>query len=109
PNPDKEQQFNRSYNPSTDAKNDGNIIVFDTQRSKVIRVLTIPQVRGVVVAQSLKKVYAADSYDNIVYAIEEKTFKAVPIHLQTNDGPDSIEYDASDHLIFVSNPGRPAN
>src|SRR2546421_211094 len=109
PSPAKEQQANRSFNPSIDAKNDGNIVVFDTQRSKVIRILNIPQVRGVVVAQNLKKVYAADSYDNIVYAIDERTFKAVPIHLQTNDGPDSIEYDASDHLIFVSNPGRPAN
>jgi hypothetical protein len=109
PNPDKEPQFNRRFNPSTYAKSDGNIIVFDTRRSKVTRILNIPQVRGVVVAQNLKKVYAADSYDDIVYAIDEKTFKAVPIHLQTNDGPDSVEYDASDHLIFVSNPGRPAN
>jgi hypothetical protein len=109
PSPAKEQQVNRSFNPSTDAKNDGNIIVFDTQRSKVIRLLNIPQVRGVVVAQNLRKVYAADSYDDIVYAIDENTFKAVPIHLQSNDGPDSIEYDAADHLIFVSNLGRPTN
>jgi hypothetical protein len=109
PNPTKEQQFNRRFNPSTDTKNNGNIIVFDTQRSKVIRLLNIPQVRGIVVAQNLKKVYAADSYDDIIYAIDEKTFKAVPIHLRTNDSPDSIEYDASDHLIVVSNPGRPAN
>jgi hypothetical protein len=109
PSPAKEQQVNRSFNPSTDAKNDGNIVVFDTQHSKVIRILNIPQVRGVVVAQNLKKVYAADSYDNIVYAIDEKTFKAVPIHMQSNDAPDSIEYDTSDHLIFVSNLGRPAN
>jgi hypothetical protein len=109
PNPAKEQQANRGFNPATDAKTDGNIIVFDTQRSKVVRLLNIPQVRGVVVAQNLKKVYAADSYDDIVYAIDEKTFKAVPIHLQRNDGPDSIEYDAADHLIFVSNLGRPTN
>jgi hypothetical protein len=109
PNPAKEQQANHRFNPSTDAKTDGNIIVFDTRRSTVSRILNIPQVRGIVVAPDLKKVYAADSYDNIVYAVDEKTFKAVPIHLQTNDAPDSIEYDASDHLIFVSNLGSPAN
>jgi DNA-binding beta-propeller fold protein YncE len=97
------------FNPSTDAKDDGNIIVFDTQRSRVVRLLNIPQVRGIVVASDLKKVYAADSYDNIVYAIDEITFRAVPIHLQTNDAPDSMEYDAPDHMVFVSNIGRPAN
>ena len=109
PNPAKEQQANHRFNPSTDAKNDGNIIVFDTRRSTVIRILNIPQVRGIVVVPDLKKVYAADSYDNAVYAIDEKTFKAFPIHLQKNDAPESIEYDASDHLIFVSNLGSPAN
>jgi DNA-binding beta-propeller fold protein YncE len=109
PNPAKEQQANRHFNPSTDAKTDGNVIVVDTRHSKVIRILNIPQVRGVVVAPDLGKVYAADSYDNIVYAIDEKTFKSAAIHLQTNDAPDSIEYDASDHSVFVSNPGRPTN
>jgi DNA-binding beta-propeller fold protein YncE len=109
PNPAKEQQVNHMFNPSIDATNDGNVIVFDTRRSRVIRLLNIPQVRGIVVAPDLEKVYAADSYDNIVYAIDEKTFKAVPIHLQTNDAPDSMEYDATDHLVLVSNLGRPAN
>jgi DNA-binding beta-propeller fold protein YncE len=109
PNPAKEQQVNRMFNPSTDAKTDGNIVVFDTRHSKVIRLLNIPQVRGIVVAPDLEKVYAADSFHDIIYTIDEKTFNAVPIHLQTNDSPDSMEYDVSDHLVFVSNPGRPAN
>src|SRR5437764_1081932 len=109
PKPAREQLINRSFNPATDAKKDGNIIVFDTRRSKVVRLLNLPQVRGVVVAPDIGKVYAADGYDDIVYAIDEKTSKAVPIHLQKYDGPDALEYDAIDHLIFVSNPGTPVN
>jgi DNA-binding beta-propeller fold protein YncE len=66
-------------------------------------------VTGVVAAPGLGKVYANDSNDDTVYVIDEKTFKAVPIHLQTNDRPDGIDYDATDHLIFVSNPGKPTN
>jgi DNA-binding beta-propeller fold protein YncE len=109
PNPDKEQLVNRSFNPDTDAKTDGNIVVFDTRRSKVVRILDIPQVTGVVAAPDLGKVYANDNNDDTVYAIDEKTFKAVPIHLQKNDGPDGIDYDAQDHVIFVSSPGSPVN
>ena len=109
PKPAREQLINRSFNPVTDAKTDGNIIVFDTQRSKVVKILNIPQVRGVVVAPDIEKVYTADGNDDIIYAVDEKTFKAVPIHLQKNDGPDALEYDAANHLIFVSNPGKPIN
>jgi hypothetical protein len=109
PSPDREQQVNPRFNPDTDAKTDGNIIIFDTQQQKVVGLLNIPQVAGIVVAPDLKKVYAADANDAIIYAINERTFKAIPIQLQTNDGPDGMEYDPTDHLIFVSNPGNPAN
>jgi DNA-binding beta-propeller fold protein YncE len=109
PNPVKEQLVNRSFNPDTDAKTDGNIIVFDTRRSKVVRILDIPQVTGIDAAPDLGKVYANDNNDDTVYAIDEKTFKVVPIHLQKNDRPDGIDYDATDHVIFVSSPGSPVN
>lgn len=109
PSPDREQQVNPNFDPSTDVETDGNIIVFDTQQQKVVGLLNIPQVAGLVVAPDLKKVYAADSNDDIIYAIDEQTFKAIPIQIQHNDGPDGMEYDPTDHLIFVSNPGNPAN
>src|SRR5258706_5448788 len=109
PSPDRERQVNPRFDPDTDAKTDGNIIVFDTQQQEVIRLLNIPQVSGIVIAPDLAKVYAADSNDAIIYAINEQTFKAIPIQLQPHDGPDGMEYDPTDHLIFVSNPGNPAN
>ena len=109
PNPDRERQVNPRFDPGTDAKTDGNIIVFDTLQQKVVRLLNISQVSGIVIAPDLEKVYAADSNDAIIYAINEQTFKAIPIQLQPDDGPDGMEYDPTDHLIFVSNPGNPAN
>ncbi len=109
PSPDREQQVNPDFDPATDARTDGNVIVFDTVRKKVIGLLDIPQVAGIVIAPDLQKVYAADSNDNIIYSINEFTLHATPIELQANDSPDALEYDKTDHLIFVSNPGTPAN
>lgn len=109
PAPDREQQVNPNFNPDTDAKTDGNIVVFDTRQYKVVGLLNIPQVAGVVVAPDLLKVYAADANDNIIYDIDERTLKATPIQLQDNDSPDGITYDEVDHLIIVSNPGTPPN
>ena len=107
PSPDREQQVNPRFNPDTDAKNDGNIIIFDMQQKKVVGLLNIPQVAGIVFAPDLQKFYAADANDNIIYAIQEKTLRYTPIKLQDNDGPDGLAYDQNDHLILVSNPGNP--
>ena len=107
PAPDREQQVNPNFNPDTDAKTDGNIVVFDTKQYKVVGLLNIPQVAGIVVAPDLQKVYAADANDNLIFAIDERTLKYTPIKLQDNDSPDGVAYDEVDHLIFVSNPGTP--
>ncbi len=109
PNPDREAQVNRHFNPDTDAKTDGNVIVFDTQQKKVVGLLNIPQVTGIVIAADLHRAFAADSNDNIVYSIDEQTLKASPIQLQNNESPDGMAYDSIDHLIFVSDPGAPAH
>ena len=107
PATDREQQVNPQFNPATDAKYDGNVVVFDTVQKKVVALLNIPQVAGIVVAQDLHKVYAADANDNLIYAIDEKTMHYSPISLQDNDSPDGVAYDQPDHLILVSDPGIP--
>jgi hypothetical protein len=107
PAPDREQQINPKFNPDTDAKTDGNIVIFDTLHYKVAGLLNIPQVAGVVIAPDLQKVYAADANANTIFDIDERTLKATPIQLQENDSPDGLVYDQPDHLIFVSDPGTP--
>src|SRR5690349_14068612 len=61
PSPDREQLVNPKFNPDTDAKTDGNIIVFDMLQQKVLALLPVPQVAGITVAQDIHKVYAADA------------------------------------------------
>jgi hypothetical protein len=109
PNPDREHQVNPRFDPDTDAKNDGNIIVFDIQQQKIVGLLPIPQVTGLTLDTDLHHVFAADSNDNIIYDINEKTMRISPITLQENDSPDGLAYDQIDHLVLVANPGSPAH
>lgn len=109
PSPDREVLINHNFNPDTDSKTDGNVLVFDTIQHKLLRVLPIPQVAGVAAAPDLGRVYAADANDSIIYAIDEHTFQLTQIKLDPFDGPDAIEYDPVDHKIFVSDPGAPPN
>ncbi|MGZ6389376.1 MAG: YncE family protein [Ktedonobacterales bacterium] len=105
PNPDRLTLAHIPFDPATD----GHIIVFDTEQQRVIARVNIPHVTGIAVATDLHKVYASAANDNDVYAIDESTLVAKPIHLAENDSPDAISYDPDDHRIFVSDPGAPAN
>lgn len=101
--------FAPNFNPETDLKFDGHIIVFDTQQDKLIARINIPQVAGMVDALDLHKVYAADAEESIVYSIDVNTLKATPIQLDDNESPDAISYDSVDHRVFVSDPGAPVD
>src|SRR6266581_6367993 len=105
PNPDLMTLAHTKFDPQYD----GHIIVFDTQQDKIIARVNIPQVAGIVIAPDLRKAYAADAQDNIVYAIDVNTFKTTPIQLDDNESPDAMSYDPVDHRIFVSDPGAPVD
>ncbi len=101
--------FAPKFNPEVDIKYDGHIIVFDTKQDKIIARLNIPQVAGIVIAPDLRKAYAADAEENIVYSINVNTLKYTPIQLDDNEGPDAMSYDPVDHRILVSDPGAPVD
>ena len=105
PNPDKEAAI--LHNPDFDAATDGNIVVFNTQLNKVIGLVNVPQAAGVMIAPDLSKVFVGDAADGIIYIIHEQSpFSIIAkVQLDPADGPDAIEYDAVDHLVFVANPG----
>jgi hypothetical protein len=107
PAPDKYSLVDPGFNPDKDSQIDGHIVVFDTRRNVVVGRVDVPQIAGVVAAPDLGRVFAADANDNIVYAIDEHTLKAIAIQLADNEGPDAIEYDPDDHKVFVSDPGVP--
>ncbi len=105
PNPDLMMLAHTKFDPQYD----GHIIVFDTRQDKIIARVNIPQVAGIVIAPDLRKVYAADAQNSIVYAIDVNTFKTTPIQLDDNESPDAMSYDPVDHRIFVSDPGAPVD
>ncbi len=97
------------FNLDVDLKYDGHIIVFDTKQDRIIARINIPQVSGMVDALDLRKVYAADAEENIIYSIDVNTLKATPIQLDPEESPDAMSYDRVDHRIFVSDPGAPVD
>jgi DNA-binding beta-propeller fold protein YncE len=105
PNPDLMTLAHTKFDPLYD----GHIIVFDTQQDKIIGRINVPQIAGLVIAPDLRKLYAADGQDNIVYSIDMNTLEPTPIQLAVNDSPDAMSYDSVDHRIFVSVPGTPVD
>ncbi len=108
PGTDIAETFGTGFNADKNADVDGNVLVFDTVKKELIKRLDIPQVAGMVVASDLGHVYAADSNDNIIYDIDEKTLAFTQIEVGDNENPDAIEYDQDDHKIFASDVGVPA-
>jgi hypothetical protein len=90
----------------------GNIAVVDTRQNKFITSIDLPNIHGLVVDQEDHRVYAAGSIGDVVYSIDEQTFKPTPINVAPNckpanapcENPDSLTYDPVDHKIFVSSP-----
>jgi hypothetical protein len=105
PNPDLMTLAHTKFDPQYD----GNVIVFDTQQDKIVARINVPQISGLVIAPDLRKLYAADGTDNIVYSINMNTLGPTPIQLTLNDSPDAMSYDQQDHRVFVSVPGAPVD
>ena len=109
PNPDKEAAI--LHNPNFDVGTDGNVVVFNTQLNKVVGLVAVPQAAGVVVAQNVGKIFAGNVADGIIYIFNEQSpFQIIAkVQLDPRDGPDAIEYDPIDHLVFIGDPGVAAN
>jgi len=109
PNPDKEAAI--KHDPNFDVDTDGNIVVFNTQLNKTVGLINVPQAAGIIVAPDISKVFIGGAGDGIVYVANENSpFNIIAkVQLDPLDGPDAIEYDPIDHLIFVANPGAAAD
>ncbi|HEY0754715.1 MAG TPA: hypothetical protein VGD98_12185, partial [Ktedonobacteraceae bacterium] len=93
-----------------DPKSDGHVVVFDVQQDKIVARVPVPQGSGMIEATDLRKIFVADSENNIIFDINADTMKIQgQIQLQDNEGPDGMGYDPVDHRIFVSDPGSPAD
>ena len=77
PNPDSMALAHTKFDPLFD----GNVMVFDTQQDKIVARINVPQIAGLVIAPDLRKLYAADGTDNIVYSINMNTLVSTQISL----------------------------
>lgn len=91
----------------------GNIAVIDTKHNKYVTSIDLQNIHGLVVDPDDHRIYAAGSTGDVVYSIDEQTFKATSINIAPHcnpanapcENPDSLTYDRVDHKIFVSSPG----
>jgi DNA-binding beta-propeller fold protein YncE len=89
----------------------GSIAVIDTRHNKYIANVDLQNIHGLVVDPDDHRIYAAGSTDDVVYSIDEQTFKSTSINVAPKcasvpcENPDSLTYDPVDHKIFVSSPG----
>jgi DNA-binding beta-propeller fold protein YncE len=92
-------------NPA-DIARDGNILVFDLQRQKLVGRVPIPRATGLVVAPDLHKVFVAGSEQSRIYSFDEPSLTNIKyLQLADNDDPDSLSYDPLTHKLFVAAPG----
>jgi hypothetical protein len=105
--------FNQSFadhtfhwNDPADIARDGNILVFDLQKQKLVGRLPIPRVTGLVVAPDLHKVFASGSEENRVYSFDEPSLTNIKfLQLAEYDDPAFLSYDPVHHQLFVAAPG----
>jgi DNA-binding beta-propeller fold protein YncE len=95
-------------NPSID--------VFDTRQNTYVASINNVNVHGITVASDIHKVYAADAGSSVIRVIDEQACQAainagqsvctVARSIKASQTPDSIEYDADHHEVFVAEPGN---
>ena len=79
------------------------IVVFDTARNRVIRVIDgVDSVHGLVLAPELGRLFASATGKNRLVAIDTATLQPIGT-APTQDYPDGIAYAASSAKLFVSN------
>lgn len=78
------------------------ITVFNiTSNRVVIEIANIPNVHGVLVIPELGRVYATATENNLVYVINERTYRVIT-KIPVGVAPDGLAYDPVDHKVFVS-------
>ncbi len=105
--------FNYSFEDNTfhfddpaDIARDGDILVFDLHKQKLVGRVPIPRVTGLVVAPDLHKVFAAGSEQNRIYSFDEPSLTNIKfLQMDDYDDPDTLSYDPVDHKLFVAAPG----
>jgi DNA-binding beta-propeller fold protein YncE len=77
------------------------VIVFDTQRRRVVKTIAAPGAHGVLAVPSLGRVYASATNERRLLTIDERTNKVIA-SAPAGEYPDGIAYDPTDRRVYVS-------
>nr|WP_321845220.1 YncE family protein [Paraburkholderia bannensis] len=81
---------------------DSEVVVFDTQASRVIaRITGVSAVHGVLAVPALSRVYASATGTNEIVAIDEATLK-IAARMPGGDYPDGMAWAPDAHKLYVS-------
>jgi DNA-binding beta-propeller fold protein YncE len=79
----------------------GLVIIFDTQRRRVVKTIAAPGAHGVLAVPSLGRVYASATDERRLLTIDERTNKVIA-SAPAGEYPDGIAYDPADRRVYVS-------
>jgi hypothetical protein len=92
-------------NPA-DLARDGNVLVFDLQKQKLVGRVPIPRGTGLLVVPELHKVFVSGSEQSRVYSFDEPSLTNLQfLQLSGDADPATLGYDPVHHRLFVAVPG----
>lgn len=79
----------------------GLVIVFDTEKRRVVKTISAPSAHGILAVPELGRVYASATGSHRVLTIDERTDKVIA-SAPAGEYPDGIAYDSADRRVYVS-------
>jgi hypothetical protein len=94
------------FDDPADLARDGNVLVFDLQKQKLVGRMPIPRGTGLVVAPDLHKVFVSGSEQSRVYSFDEPSLTNLQfLQLSGDADPATLSYDPLHRRLFVAVPG----
>lgn len=92
------------------------IVIFDVRHNKYVASINGPSVHGITIASDSHKIYAAGFDASVIDVIDEQACQAaigagrgtcaIAKTIKTTQNPDSLEYDADHHEVFISEANK---
>src|SRR5947209_2254358 len=79
----------------------GLVIVFDTQKRRVVKTIPAPGAHGVLAVPALGRLFATATDAHELLTIDERTLKVIA-SAPAGDYPDGIAWDPDDHRVYAS-------
>lgn len=93
-------------NNPADIARDGNVLVYDLQKQKLVGRVPVPRATGLLVVPELHKVFVSGSEQSRVYSFDEPSLTNLQYFQLSGDAdPATLGYDPVHRRLFVAVPG----